>query len=516
MNPYRHEFQHLLRSKAVIAVVIIGVVAGTFGYLAVSNAVGQVSISGAGFWYYLGGEYHVELWAFDNAGTAVSGVRVDLNLTTPFNFTVVPPTVLLNETLTSDANGRVQFVFPLPSGNYSASVTAKYPAVSGASTNGALSSGFGLLNSPIGTLNPIGSPLNVVADTFYSDLSDYLLIWEGPNGTLPSGDQALSCSFVTSYSNYSTPFPTNCTGQSGVSTQVLGSVSAFRTVLPIPATPSTSLTFPQVFLQFIEITNSTGAVIYSSAGGLGGYCSGVCIGPSLPGSQTPGPGILSSFATELSFFLPLIALLVTYWSYARPRLTGTLEPVLVRPVTRRGIFLVRYGTVALALLIATIAEVLLLDLGVSVVLREPLPLSFLAPLVGGLATAAIGFAGLIFLSAHTFRSTGPVLALGIALLLVFSLFWGFVVLLVLFAFGFETNPQLYTSAIRDIGLRSQLLAPPQFPSITTGLLTGSSNSGIVAGSYADAGITALVVGVAAALWIAVPFLLTHWRVVTRD
>lgn len=515
MNPYRHEFQHLLRSKAVIAVVIVGVVAGTFGYLAVSNAVGSISISGAGFWYYLGGEYHVELWVFDNAGNPASGVRVDLNVTTPFNFSGLPPAVLLNETLSSDSNGRVQFVFPLPSGNYSASVTAQYPAVSGASTNGALSSGFGLLNTPIGKLNSIGSPLNVVADNFYSDLSDYLLIWGGPNGTLPTGDQALSCSFLTTYSNYSTPFPVNCTGQSGVSTQVLGSVSAYRTVLPIPATPSTSLTYPQVFLQFIEITNSTGAVIYSSSS-LEGNCFGVCSQQPPPGSQTPGPGILASFATELSFFLPLMALLVTYWSYARPRLTGTLEPVLVRPVTRRGIFFVRYGIVALALLIAAIAEVFLLDLGVSVVLREPLPLSFLAPLVGGLAIAAIGFAGLVFLSAHTFRSTGPVLALGIALLLVFSLFWEYVVLLVLFAFGFENNPQINTSAIRDFVLRSQLLAPPQFPSITTGLLTGYSNSGIATGSYADAGVTALAVGIAAALWIAVPFLLTYWRVVTRD
>lgn len=522
MNPYRHEFQHFLRTKTVIAVVIVGVIAGGLGFFSVSNASSSVSISGAGFWYDSGGAYHVDLWVFDNAGNPVSGVRVDLVISTLYTGIPPPPTVLLNQTLSSDSQGRVQFSVPLALGNYSAGVTAVYPAVPGSTVSGALGSGFELQPAPAGTLNVLGTPFTYVARNFYTVDDEYLLIWAGPNATVPTGDQVISCSFTTNVSNISTPFPTNCTGESNVSTVLLGPVSGYRTSLPIPSVPSASFNYPEENFTFIEIRNATGAVLYSM--GLGTGCLGFCNGPVpvggsgyFPGALTPGPGVVSSSAAELSFFLPLMALMATYWSYARPRLTGTLEPVLVRPVTRRGLFLVRYGTVALALAVAAVAEVLLLDLGTTSILHEPLPVGFLAPLAGGILVAGLGFAGLIFLAAHAFRSTGPVLGVGVALLLVLSLFWLEVLFLVGYLVELGNTANLGPLLTENLLLRSQLLAPPQFPNLATVLLTGFSNFGNTGGNVAAAaGITAPLTATVAVLWIVVPFLVTSWRVATRD
>ncbi len=533
MNPYRHEFQHYLRSKAVIAVAIVGLIAGALAFLAVFAAVGGVTISGSGFWYYSDGTYHIDLLTFDNAGNPTDGVRVDLNISIlefhgtgppPFNGTIPRPTVLLNETLTSDSQGLVRFALSAPPGNYSASVSATYPAVPGSSTGGALESGFELTAAPSELPNPIGDPFNSVVDTFYNVESDYLLVWGAPGGGVPVGDRAVACSFATTVVNFPGPaptsFPSNCTGEAGVSTAILGTVSEYRTTLPLPPTPPVSPNGTQIVDQFLEIENSTGAVLYSTS--VGSSCVDACLPPPgfaggySPGSESPGPSVISSFAVELSLLLPLMALLVTYWSYARPRLTGTLEPVLVRPVTRNGIFLVRYGVVGCVLLVAALAEVLLFDLGVTVVLREPLPASFLGPLVGGLAVAGVGFAGLVFLSAHAFRSTGPVLAVGIGLLLALSLFYGELLDLALYFVSGGNGAVLNSGASGDVLVRAQLFAPPQIPNVVIGLLTGFSNLGAPSGSWASAGISPAVTGLAAAVWLVVPFLITYRCVTRRD
>jgi len=171
---------------------------------------------------------------------------------------------------------------------------------------------------------------------------------------------------------------------------------------------------------------------------------------------------------------------------------------------------------AFALLIAVVAEVLVLDAGLTWILREPLPASFLAPLIGGLAVAAIGFAGIIFLLAHVFRSTGPVLGAGITLLLLFSLFW----LEIVSALALGTGENLGQAYFTLQAVRSQLLAPPLYPNMVAGLLTGVFNVGGVSfGSYAISGSTGLLtweVGLVGALWIVGPFLAVYWVAAEQD
>ncbi len=264
-------------------------------------------------------------------------------------------------------------------------------------------------------------------------------------------------------------------------------------------------------VEYVEIVNATGATLYFSSEG--SSCYAVCApGAEFFSDSTPGPGLLNDYASELSLFLPLMALLLVYWSYARPRLTGTHEPVLARPVTRSGLFLTRYAAVALALLAASAGEVLLLDAGLAGLLREPLPASMIAPLIAGYAIATVGFAGLVFLMAHTFRSIGPVLGLGIALLLVFSIFWGEIIGLFVVFSGVPLGSSM---GYGPLLLQSQLASPAQIPSVVSGTLTNFASDGTVLG-YESAGVTASLIAAVSAAWIAVPFLFAFWRASTKD
>lgn len=519
MNPYTFELRQLLRSRTVISVVIVAVLAGTVGYLSIATSASSITITGSGFWFYSGGAYHVDLWAVDSAGRPVNGVTITLNASVqpqfPSNDSVQPQIPSENDSVvylgmqTTGAAGEAAFTLPLSPGSYAVSVSARYPAVSGASLSGALSGEFELSNGKGSTSSALGSSVLQVTENFYSSRTDYLVVWEGTGGAPPSGEKVVACSFVYTYSNFSSAPPSNCTGQSLRSYQVLGTLSGYLTTVPEPQFPAVSVNYPQVYANYIEVVNSSGSVLETTS--VAGECfAGVsCSFGSISG---PGPGILGGYASDLGLFLPLMALLMAYWTYARPRLTGTFDPVLARPITREGLFFVRYGTLALVLSLAAVAEVLLLDLGVSVVLREPLPLSFLAPLVGALIVAGVGFAGIIYLSAHTFRSTGPVLALGIVFLLVFSLFWLDIIAVVALA----STGGLLSSQAEGILFTSQLLAPPQFPALVVGILTGTTEFGVSSGGVGTGTPAAVVAGLAGVLWLALPFVAVYWMAVHRD
>jgi hypothetical protein len=480
MNPYRHEIHHLLRSKSVLAVAAVTVLAGTLGYLTIDTSTSSVTLNGSGFWYYSEEAYHVDMWAFDAGGNAVSGVRTNLTV-----WTAPSPNgtlrVVFDQTVSTNAAGEAQFSVPVTLGEYEASTRSTYPAVPEATLSLALNTTFELSEEPTGTPTPVGTPANVVAQNFYSTRPDYLILWQGSNGSLPTGDSLEACSFVTTVSS-SPPvnLPMNCTGQSDVSTQKLGPLSGYRTTLPAPNAPSYTVQFPNVILQFVEIVNSTGSVMYSAnavdaCGGIAGSCSTVVGGP--------GANILGTYAVDLGLFLPLISLLLVYWTYARPRLTGTLE-----------------------------SELLVLDLGVTEILREPIPSSLLLPLLGGFVVAAVGFAGVVYLLAHTFRTIGPVLGTGIALLLLFALFWSELAAAAAIAAG----EGLVSSGFNNTLFWTQFFAPAQFPALVVGWLTGLSVYGGQAGQYGSLELTGVLIAGVGLAWLIIPALATYLRAVTRD
>ena len=500
MNVYLHDLRHVLRSPVLIALAVLVALSSAMVYSTVTGQAGTVTVSGSGFYYYETSAFHISLWTYDIAGNPVTGVSVELNAT-PIYFNVSQgthvPSYYVNAS--GDSSGRLQFVYSIPDGSYfvQSTVTAAHLPLASLQLGGSLP-GFTLENVSAGAVAGL-TPLMPVAGNYYSQVARFLAFWSGPSGSPPSGAEMRYC---TSPAGLGLLGPSNC---SGLASHSMGALSGFRNPYPQPQAPPASWVV-------VELVNSSGGVVDTVIYG-GGWSTGSAQPVPTLTVTPPGTTILSAFGSLLSFFLPLMGFVAAYWTYARPRLSGTLEPVLVRPVTRRGLLLERYAGVVLMLSAAIVAEVLILDLMVTTVLGQPLPVSYVAPIIGSLLVAALGFAGLIFLLAHAARSTALVVALGSVLFIVLApLFWATVLALI----GFYLGGIASTTDFTVLVLRLHLLSPLWFPSLTLDFVNGSGTAGGPGSTYALAGISAGLLAALGALWVVLPILGTVWRAGRRD
>jgi ABC-type transport system involved in multi-copper enzyme maturation permease subunit len=503
---YRHDLRHSLTSRATIAVVALSILAGAASLITVESATPYFSIGSSALYYYDNGAYHLLVWVYDAGGTPVSGVIAEFTALTggTQNTTSGPYPV------TSNSQGEMSLVIPVADQS-SANLTIDSVQLPSTRSVTALWGGLFASSPPflpslyLGYISPGVTDgidtLAVAGTNYYSAHAQAMAFVDGPNGSTPTGLRLETCS--TPQSSFSYYGPDSC---AGLPTQGLGPVTGFWTRFPLPEYPLNATTV------FVQLVNESGGIVQ-----VGGNAQVIELRPAATtGNESsvvasaPGAPILRGFATEMSFFLPAMAIITAYWVYARPRLSGTVEPVLAGPVTRRGLLLTRYASVAGVLTAAAIAEVLILDAGVSGVLGEPLPVSFLAPLIGGLLVAALGSAGLIFLLSHVVRSPGAVLGTGIVTLAM-GFFWSNLVLGLLIL----SNPLFSGLEATTLLLPSQLFFPPQFSSLTTSLLTGLSPFGTPLGP-SPSGVNFAIEAAIGIVWVVVPVLITYRLATTRD
>jgi ABC-type transport system involved in multi-copper enzyme maturation permease subunit len=497
---YRHDVRQSLAGRATKAVVVLTLLAGAASLITVDGTTPSFSINGSALYYYDNGAYHLLVWVYDAGGTPVSGVQAEFTEMTggTQNTTLGPYSV------TSNSQGEMSLAIPIADQPWVNLSVDSLRLVSARSVT-VLWGGFFFSPPPflpslyIGYL-PAGvvdgiDTLAVAGTNYYSSHTQAMVFAAGPNGSTPTGFRLETCSTPQSY------FPfggrDDC---AGLPTQQLGPITGFWSHFPLPEYPLNASTV------FVQVVNASGGIVQATelrpAATTGNESSVV--------NNAPGAPILSNFAAEESFFLPSMAIVAAYWVYARPRLSGAVEPVLASPVTRRGLLLARYATVAGVLTVATLVEVLVLDASVNGILGEPLPVGFLAPLFGGLLVAALGSAGLIFLTAHIVRSPGAVLGAGIVPILL-GFFWSSIVIGLLIV----NNPGYNAPSATSLLLPSQLFFPPQFPSLTTSLLTGQSPLGTPL-SASPGGVGFAIEAVIGIAWVVVPLLVTYRLATTRD
>src|SRR3989442_3760704 len=147
-------------------------------------------------------------------------------------------------------------------------------------------------------------------------------------------------------------------------------------------------------------------------------------------------GIASFFFPGVfGFFIPLMAIIGTYSSYGKDRLTGVLESVLARPVTKRGLAMSRFLSTVLSFTLASAAAVGVVDLLLNSIGGSFLDQSYVLSIIAGLVVEVAAFTGLIFLLSHLLRSTGALLGISIVLFVVLDFFWSLIILLVTVALG---------------------------------------------------------------------------------
>jgi ABC-type transport system involved in multi-copper enzyme maturation permease subunit len=498
-GPYRHDLLRSWTIRAVFAVVVLCLAAGASAVVAVVSAGGSFSVSGSALYYYEEGAYHISIWAYDAGGAPVSGVQAQITVTSgESNRSPAGP-----YELTSDSQGEIALSIPTPD-QASANLTVESLRLVSARSVTVLWGGFFYSSPPalptlyLGYLAPgvvKGITLAVSGAGFFSASSQALVFAAGPNGTLPWGLSLETCWTPQIYS----PFGGR-SGCSGLPTELLGSVTGFWSHFPLGEYPGNAST---VFLQLV---NRSGQILdlVELPGSVG------TAGASFVVNHAPGVPILTDFAAEESFFLPMAAIVVAYWIYARPRLSGAVEPVLARPVTRRGIFLTRYASVAGVLTVASVAELSVLDAACAGILGEPVPTAYLAPILGSLLVASLGSAGLVFLLAHLVKTSASTLTFSLVPLAA-GFFWSSLLLGLLLLSNPAYGPGLATSLL----LPTQLLFLPQFPSLTSSLLTGLSPYGTPLGPSPGGVGLAVEAGFGVA-WVLVPLFVAYRLAATRD
>lgn len=235
---------------------------------------------------------------------------------------------------------------------------------------------------------------------------------------------------------------------------------------------------------------------------------------SNPASQTT---VNNVFYTEvlpiLGLFVPLMAVLSAYLTFGKDKVSGALNYVVVRPMSRASIISSRYLANNLAIFIPAAASIGISSLLFDYYLGTYIPEYTILLSLWAIAVMTAGFCGIMYLASAFFKSGGILIGLAIGLFLILDLFWTFPALplipLVIVS-RFAPGSLAFASAY----IISNYVSPSGFANLVSMLASGSTNvPPFYFGNFlpSQIGITVLLVVGLGAVWILAPFILAVFR-----
>jgi hypothetical protein len=399
---FRYEFRHAFLSVPTLTIVCAYLVVASIAGLQVASSPPGVARSYSGTLYESGGTFHFDFYAFDAYGSPLDGIRYSVTIRAASG-----GPILGNLSGTTSASGAVDLAIPLPNGSYNASIEAgpqylppeEQPYWRNGLSNGNIS--FGNLGSDTvlqllsSFVEGVDLPIGIVGEPA---LRIHFPTW---NVSCASGCTAYYALVSPGFANSQTPLPESGMVRLG---ELDASIQTFSLHLSMDS-PAAGGNVQ------VEVFSSTGALLATNASV---SASSLYLGQmdELASNQAFGTLTLS-----LLFVTPLLALVAAFSIYGRHRSTGVLDSVLVQPITRMEL--------ALSRLLAT-AGGLVLGLGAGCALTNELiqrvvgyqvyPAEILSSFLG-FTVASLFFVGLVFLSAHLFRSEVSTIALSLGVYL---------------------------------------------------------------------------------------------------
>ncbi len=221
--------------------------------------------------------------------------------------------------------------------------------------------------------------------------------------------------------------------------------------------------------------------------------------------------VVNAMGAIYGFFVPVLGIVAAYETYGRDRVTGVLESVLCRPVTRTELILSRFLALVLASAIAVLLALGLVDLVLYVETTDTIAAGAFVALFAALLVEAAAFGGLVFLFSHLFRSTGALQGTAVIAFVVFSIIWYILVIVTILATGLN-NPY---GALSDMVL-ADYFNPAQYALLVTAYVEQSFFFGLVPVASSKVGLTAGGIVVSGALWSVLPFLGAAYLARKRD
>jgi ABC-2 type transport system permease protein len=496
IRPFLYDFKKTITSKSVIILVAIVLLISlaiipltSIGRTGPPTGLGQAPIL-----YYRDARYHYLTYFTNQYGDGISGATV----TVTFNVTKY------SGTITTNSSGLAFVTVSAPNASYSVMLTEE---LSGASFSTSLPDPANI-HTPLGTVSKIGvlagsaggtgdASIQAVVDKQNSSKRDIQVFYTGKYGAVPSS-YTLYYKIVPSFNGIF------CKGTGGC---------------PFNETDMTRLGNLNNYLQFFDPSIPTGLnetaqvwfEVFAQNGTQVGVANFQAFDLRQPRQPIMSAGIASFFFSGvLGFFIPLMTIIGSYSSYGKDRLTGVLESVLARPVTKRGLAMSRFLSTVLSFTLASAAAVGVVDLLLNSVGGSFLDQSYVLAIIAGLAVEVAAFTGLIFLLSHLLKSTGALLGISIVLFLVLDFFWSLIIFLLTLLLGGTSGSAVALQAT----FLSYYANPAQFLSlINVYVLQSSSGILLQSSSY---GVTLPAVILDGILWAVVPFLAFLYLAVKRD
>ncbi len=476
IRPFLYDIKKTITSKTVlILVAIILLISLTIIPFTSRSIVNTGGFSQPNVLFYRDGGYHFLSFSGNQYGDPVSGISFSISLIGAKNYT---------QTIVTNSTGLALFTFNVPYANYTAEGRETTP-------NGDSSFSLSVPNYSPGVVQALDSPVfSAVVDKHNASKRDLQVFYAASNGALP-----------TAYSVYfqvatSPPFTSYTKNQM----IFLGTMDNYHQVFdpPIPAGLNNTA---QVFFELFGQNNNTAT-----------WTSEFAIFELRP--QQPAIVVTNAaaffFSGVLGFFIPLMTIIGSYSSYGKDRLTGVLESVLSRPITRRGLAMSRFLSTLSAFSIAVIASVGVVDLVLNSVAGSFLPQDYTLAIIAGLVVEVAAFTGLIFLLSHLVKSTGLLLGLSIGLFVVLDFFWGLIIFLLTLLLGGAQGS--------FVGLQATYLSyyanPAQFLNLVNAYVLQSSVGAFV--SPSSYGVTLPAIVLDGIIWAVAPFIIFLYLAIKRD
>ncbi|MHB8565606.1 MAG: ABC transporter permease [Nitrososphaerales archaeon] len=482
-SPIFYDFRRTLRSKpALIAIAVVILLC-----LIVANndsSANRQAILGSNHIYdvaYLNsGGYHFLTYASDPFGAPVSGVYSQFNLSNSQsgqNYSVSG---------TTNSSGLSLLTIGAPiSSNYLASFLPHD------CNSRCFPEPFPIKNLSLdgGPVSYPGSIFSTVVDSSNISRSLLQVFYVGSNGTLPDN-------YKTYYKITNDSPPQNVTNKISAASfpysesnmTFLGTLSKPDQIFRIPFPSSIS----SLATVNVEIFASNGTFIYGEALPISAY------NPNF-GIESISEEAISIFSGYLGFLIPLVVIMGSFSSYGRDRVTGVLESVMSKPVTRRGLVFSRYLATVLGMTLATSIAIALVDVIFGYFFSDAyLSPLFLSSTFGALFVEVGAFAGLTFLVSHLVRSTGALIGLSIGLFILFLFFWSSISSALMLAAGL--------APFSDGGIHLQIaldfLNPLEYTTLVYSFLTQTFLTDPI--TSAQYGLNVISLVVAGILWVALP------------
>ena len=506
-GPVLLDIKRTLRSKSVLVLMVVLIVlsATSIPNFAQSGSGAQSpSLGTQVFTYYDLDGYHFLCFAWNTFGQPLSGITFHVNVTAGME-------TIHTGSGDTNSSGETEFVIPVAfNATYSVSISILQP-------NGQ-SIGFSEGTLPFSSVNPNGTVsirvppgdavgawgngIAVVGDSVNASKRNLHVTWVGKYGDAPT-DYMLYYTFVNQSLDPSLLNEANM--------HVLGNMDSFQNTFASPPVEH-GLSSDAQLIVAVFYPNGT-RILYVPFAVTELY-------PAVTSSIsiTESNNILTGFFQEIfGFLIPLVAIIQAYNSYGRDRISGVLDSVLVRPVSRLGLSLSKFISSFIALSVATLAGLGIDDIIAFYYTKSFVSSTLILPTALSLLVELGAFVGIVMLLSHVVRSSVALIGIGIGLFILFDFFWGSLVAAAAALFHVQTG----TSGYFQILIASLFVNPAQFMSLVYTYLTHDTNFVGFGGPYlaltpSAYGITIVTIIIAGGLWVAIPLTIFLYLAVKRD